>query len=72
MQIEPFQIAVPDADIDPDLRRRLRATRWAPATPSPAWQQGAASAWLRELAQYWADGFDWREVERKLKQHEAT
>jgi pimeloyl-ACP methyl ester carboxylesterase len=65
MQIEPFQIAVPDADID-DLRRRIRATRWAPATPSPAWQQGADSAWLRELAQYWADRFDWREAERKL------
>lgn len=65
MQIEPFQIAVPDADID-DLRRRIRATRWAPATPSPAWQQGADSAWLRELAQYWAERFDWREAERKL------
>lgn len=65
MQIEPFQIAVPDADID-ELRRRIRATRWAPATPSPAWQQGADSAWLRELAQYWAERFDWREAERKL------
>ena len=65
MQIEPFQIAVPDADID-DLRRRIRATRWAPATPSPAWQQGADSAWRSELAQYWAERFDWREGERKL------
>ncbi|CAE6790886.1 hypothetical protein R69619_04745 [Paraburkholderia nemoris] len=65
MQIEPFQIAVPDADID-DLRRRILATRWAPATPSPAWQQGADSVWLRELAQYWAERFDWREAERKL------
>ena len=39
MQIEPFEIAIPDQDID-DLRQRIRATRWAPATPSPAWQQG--------------------------------
>ncbi|AXL49488.1 multidrug MFS transporter [Paraburkholderia caffeinilytica] len=65
MQIEPFQIAVPDADID-DLRLRIRATRWAPATPSPAWQQGAEPTWLHELAQYWAERFDWREAERKL------
>lgn len=65
MQIEPFQITVPDADID-DLRRRIGATRWAPATPSPAWLQGVDSAWLRELAQYWAERFDWREAERRL------
>ncbi|CAE6722622.1 epoxide hydrolase family protein [Paraburkholderia haematera] len=65
MQIEPFQIAVPEAEID-DLRRRIRATRWAPATPSPAWQQGTDSTWLRELAQYWAERFDWREAERRL------
>jgi pimeloyl-ACP methyl ester carboxylesterase len=65
MQIEPFQIAIPDADID-DLRRRIRATRWAPATPAPAWQQGTDSAWLHELAHYWAERFDWREAERKL------
>lgn len=67
MQIEPFQIAIPDHDID-DLRQRIRASRWAPATPSPAWQQGADPAWLRELADYWATHFDWRAAERKLNQ----
>jgi pimeloyl-ACP methyl ester carboxylesterase len=65
MQIQPFQIAVPDDDIE-DLRRRIRATRWAPATPSPAWQQGIDSTWLRELAVYWAERFDWRAAERSL------
>jgi pimeloyl-ACP methyl ester carboxylesterase len=67
MHIEPFQIAIPEHAID-DLRRRIRATRWAPLTPSPAWQQGADGAWLRELATYWADRFDWRAAERKLNQ----
>ncbi|QQC65741.1 epoxide hydrolase family protein [Paraburkholderia ginsengisoli] len=65
MQIEPFEIAIPDHDID-DLRRRLRATRWPRVTPAPAWQQGADTAWLRELASYWAEHFDWRAAERKL------
>ncbi|NML35043.1 epoxide hydrolase family protein [Paraburkholderia antibiotica] len=65
MQIEPFEIAIADHELD-DLRHRLRATRWAPATPAPAWQQGADSAWLRELASYWAGQFDWRAAERKL------
>ncbi|MFM0688500.1 epoxide hydrolase [Paraburkholderia strydomiana] len=65
MQIEPFQIAVPDEDVD-DLRRRIRATRWAPATPSSAWRQGVDSNWLRELADYWAGQFDWRASEQRL------
>ncbi|WP_144109337.1 epoxide hydrolase family protein [Paraburkholderia sp. BCC1886] len=65
MQIAAFKIDVPDADLD-DLRRRIRATRWAPLTPAPAWQQGTDSAWLRELAHYWSDVFDWRAAERRL------
>lgn len=65
MQIQPFHIAVPEHDID-DLRRRILATRWAPATPSPAWQQGMDAAWLRELAAYWAGQFDWRAAEERL------
>ncbi|MCC8400371.1 epoxide hydrolase [Paraburkholderia sp. MMS20-SJTN17] len=67
MQIDPFEIAIPDQDID-DLRFRIRATRWAPATSSPAWQQGADPAWLRELATYWAGHFDWRAAEHRLNQ----
>ena len=65
MQIKPFQIAVPDEDID-DLCRRIRATRWTPATPSSAWQQGIDLKWLRELADYWAHQFDWRASEQRL------
>src|ERR1700761_7271737 len=65
MQTQPFQIAIADQDID-DLRQRIRATRWAPATPSPAWQQGTDTVWLRELADYWAGHFDWRAAERDL------
>ncbi|OLL28468.1 multidrug MFS transporter [Burkholderia sp. SRS-W-2-2016] len=67
MQIDPFEIAIADRELD-DLRRRLRTTRWAPATPAPAWQQGADPGWLRELATYWAEQFDWREAERRLNQ----
>jgi pimeloyl-ACP methyl ester carboxylesterase len=67
MQIDPYEIAIADQDID-DLLRRIRATRWAPATPASAWQQGADPAWLRELATYWAGHFDWRAAERRLNQ----
>ncbi|TDQ80716.1 epoxide hydrolase family protein [Paraburkholderia silvatlantica] len=67
MHIDRFEIRVPEDALD-DLRRRLRATRWADATPSPAWQQGADRTWLRELVAYWADEYDWRAAERALNQ----
>jgi pimeloyl-ACP methyl ester carboxylesterase len=67
MHIEPFKISVSDAGID-DLRRRLRNSRWASATPSEPWQQGMDTSWLRELVTYWADDFDWKAAERGLNQ----
>ncbi|RAR52672.1 pimeloyl-ACP methyl ester carboxylesterase [Paraburkholderia unamae] len=65
MHSDPFEIRVSDDALD-DLHRRLRATRWAAATPAPSWQQGTDNAWLRELVAYWADRYDWRGAERAL------
>ncbi|KOR22404.1 epoxide hydrolase family protein [Burkholderia cenocepacia] len=65
MHAEPFDIAIPDQALD-DLRRRVRDTRPPNLTPAEPWQQGVDGAWLRELAAYWADGFDWRAAERAL------
>jgi pimeloyl-ACP methyl ester carboxylesterase len=61
--IEPFELAVPEADLD-DLRDRLRATRWPEAETDP--RQGVALAELQALCAYWADGYDWRTLERRL------
>jgi pimeloyl-ACP methyl ester carboxylesterase len=64
-QINPFRIAVPDADLE-DLRRRLAATRWPEAECVDDWSQGIPLAYTRELAQYWADTYDWRAREDAL------
>ncbi|MEV0228836.1 epoxide hydrolase family protein [Nonomuraea sp. NPDC050786] len=63
-EIKPFRIAVPQEDLD-DLRARLRRTRWARQLPG-GWSRGVPVAYLRELAEYWADGFDWRAQEARL------
>jgi len=52
-----------------DLRERIRNTRWPPPSPEPGWEQGTELAYLRDLLDYWADGFDWREQERRLNEH---
>ncbi|MEU0568106.1 epoxide hydrolase family protein [Nonomuraea sp. NPDC005983] len=63
--ITPFRIDVPQADLD-DLRERLSRTRWPRQLPGGGWRRGVPVGYLRELAAYWADGFDWRAQEARL------
>ncbi|MGW6935468.1 epoxide hydrolase family protein [Lentzea sp. NPDC054927] len=62
--MKPFEISVPQSDID-DLHRRLDQTRWPDSPAGASWAQGTPQERLRELAGHWRD-FDWREQERKL------
>ena len=63
--IQPFTVAIADPDLE-DLRERLRRTRWPQPLPGVGWERGVPVDYLRELAGYWRDGFDWREQERQL------
>ncbi len=63
--ITPFTIDVPDEVLD-DLRHRLRNTRWPEAEPVDDWSQGIPLRYVREVCDYWADGYDWRARERQL------
>ncbi|GGM38465.1 epoxide hydrolase family protein [Dactylosporangium sucinum] len=67
MTIRSFQFAVPQADLD-DLRNRIRATRWAAQLPGGE-ERGLPVDVLRELAEYWAEGYDWRKQEALLNEH---
>lgn len=61
--MSPFTVAVPQADLD-DLAARLAGTRWAGSLPDGG--LGVPPDELRELAEYWADGYDWRAQEAWL------
>lgn len=63
--VQPFRIAVPD-DVLTDLRRRLADTRWPEAETVDDWSQGIPLSYTRDLAAYWADGYDWRAREAAL------
>jgi epoxide hydrolase len=63
--IQPFRIEVPEADLE-DLRRRLRQTRWPAEPEGVGWERGVPLAYLRELAEYWRDSYDWRAQEARL------
>ncbi len=63
--VQPFQIRIPDADLE-DLRRRLRATRWPDPEPVDDWSQGIPLAYLQDVCGTWAGDYDWRATEARL------
>lgn len=63
--VSPFTIAVPQKALD-DLRGRLGATRWPAAETVADWRQGVPLASLKELCDYWREGYDWRRCEAAL------
>jgi epoxide hydrolase len=63
--IAPFRIAIGDNLLD-ELRSRLRNTRWPEAEPVDDWSQGMPLGWIREMCNYWAETYDWRDREALL------
>src|SRR6476619_5819862 len=64
-EIRPFQITIPDADLE-DLHRRLAATRWSDQVSGTSWERGLPPDALKELADDFRVRFDWRTQEAKL------
>ena len=67
----PFRIDVPDAVLT-DLRERLARTRWPEPIPGTEWDYGAKVDTVRELCEYWRDGYDWRAQEAALNASRAS
>jgi pimeloyl-ACP methyl ester carboxylesterase len=66
-EIIPFQINIPQDRLD-DLRRRLADTRWPGELPSVGWEAGVPLGYLKDLADYWRIGYDWRAHEARLNE----
>jgi pimeloyl-ACP methyl ester carboxylesterase len=64
--IGPYTIDVPDAILN-DLKKRLENTRWCPG-PDMGWDGGTDANYLRNLCDYWREGYSWRGAEQKLNQ----
>ncbi len=66
-EIRPFRIEVAQDALD-DLRARLTNTRWPAASRVDGWSRGVPVEYLKTLADYWANGFDWRAQEAALNE----
>jgi pimeloyl-ACP methyl ester carboxylesterase len=55
--ITPFEVRISDHEAN-DLRERLALTRWPDAETVDDWTQGVPLAYVRELCDYWGEGYD--------------
>ncbi len=65
--IQPYRIDVAESVLT-DLGRRLKNTRWPPQPEGAGWDGGMDPGYLRELCDYWKEGYDWRRAEYELNQ----
>ena len=65
-EIKPFKIHVSDAELD-DLKRRLRAARLPEKETVDDWSQGVPLAYVKDVCQYWAEKYNWRKTEARLR-----
>src|SRR5437016_2616324 len=65
MSVQSFKIAVPESTLD-DLQQRLAKTRWPDEIEAAGWDYGTNLPYLKELSNYWQNGFDWRKQETLL------
>ena len=63
--IEEFTIAATDEQLA-DLKQRLANTRWPEAEVVDDWNQGIPLAYVQDVCDYWANGYDWRAREALL------
>jgi pimeloyl-ACP methyl ester carboxylesterase len=64
-EIRPFQIEIPQAQID-DLRLRIAATRWPEQETVTDQSQGVQLAAIKALARYWGTEYDFGRLESRL------
>ncbi len=64
--IQPFRIEVPNAVLE-DIRTRVASFPWHEMPDDGGWAYGTNLDYMKELAAYWLEGFDWRKQEAAIK-----
>ncbi len=67
-KMKPFTVNIPQTVIT-DLKNRIQNTRWPGEPEGAGWQLGTSEQYLKELAQYWVNGYSWEKYEKQLNQY---
>jgi pimeloyl-ACP methyl ester carboxylesterase len=63
-----FRVDIPQATIDRILKR-VREAQWPDRLDASDWRYGANWDYMKALAQYWTEQFDWRKAEANLNRY---
>ncbi len=66
--MKPFSVNIPETVIT-DLKNRIQNTRWPGEPDGSGWQFGTSEKYLKELAAYWVNNYDWKKQEAQLNQY---
>lgn len=66
--MRPFKIQISDKDIE-YLNQRLANARFATPTTQSGWEKGVPVDYLKNVADYWLNKFDWKKQEAALNQY---
>lgn len=68
--IRPHKIDIPESELE-DLRNRLKLTRFPEKETPEDWSQGIPLAYVKEVAGYWLDHYDWRGCEGTINKYDG-
>src|SRR5688500_2401653 len=66
--ITSFTVNTPQHILD-DLKQRIKNTRWPDEIKNTGWQFGPDLSYMKELANYWVNEFDWRKIEHEINSY---
>jgi pimeloyl-ACP methyl ester carboxylesterase len=67
-RLRPFRVNIPQAKID-HIIKRVREAQWPDRLDADDWRYGANWDYMRSLAKYWVEQFDWRKAEANLNRY---
>ncbi|MFE0512035.1 epoxide hydrolase family protein [Streptomyces sp. NPDC058964] len=67
-EIRPFKVKIPEAELT-ELRARIVSARLPGKETVPDLSQGTKLETVKQIAGYWASGYDWRKVEARLNSY---
>jgi epoxide hydrolase len=66
--VAPFRVNIPQNVIE-RIIGRVRDAQWPDRLDTNDWSYGANWDYMKSLAQYWVEQFDWRKAEANLNRH---
>lgn len=66
--IKNFKVFIRQEILD-DLKLKIRNTRWPDEIEGSEWTYGASLSYMKELADYWLNNYDWRKTETDINKY---